>query len=166
MVICAAFHPRCWCLLVAATFMQLCYGQFSGSIQGDPSGAVLPRVTVRLLNTPTTRYMADQPAAPGRWPKCGEEGNEKSNQFREPNFAETDAAFYKDNHLTERINLQLRFEFYNIFNHPNLTNVDANPVDATFGKALSSSFREGGRWELKSCFRMARLGARNEKGKT
>ncbi len=65
------------------------------------------------------------------------EGNEKSSQFREPNFAETDAAFYKDNHLTERVNLQLRFEFYNIFNHPNLTNVDANPVDATFGKALS-----------------------------
>src|ERR1022692_1960460 len=67
----------------------------------------------------------------------GAEGNEKSNPFREPNFAETDVAFYKDNHLTEKVNLQLRFEFYNIFNHPNLTNVDANPVDATFGKALS-----------------------------
>jgi hypothetical protein len=67
----------------------------------------------------------------------GAGGNEKSNQFREPNFAETDVSFYKDNRIWENINLQLRFEFYNIFNRPNLANVDANPVDATFGKALS-----------------------------
>ncbi len=67
----------------------------------------------------------------------GAEGNEKSNQFREPNFAETDVSFYKDNRIWENVNLQLRFEFYNIFNRPNLANVDANPVDATFGKALS-----------------------------
>jgi len=67
----------------------------------------------------------------------GAEGNERSNAFREPNFAETDVALYKDNRIRENVNLQLRFEFYNIFNRPNLTNVDANPVDATFGKALS-----------------------------
>ncbi len=67
----------------------------------------------------------------------GTSGNEKSNRFRGPSFAETDASFYKNNRLTERLNLQLRFEFYNIFNRPNLTNVDANPVDATFGIARS-----------------------------
>jgi hypothetical protein len=67
----------------------------------------------------------------------GAGGNEKSNAFREPNFAETDVSFYKDNRIHESINFQLRFEFYNIFNRPNLANVDANPVDATFGKALS-----------------------------
>ncbi|MBV9156619.1 MAG: TonB-dependent receptor [Acidobacteriaceae bacterium] len=77
--------------------------------------------------------------SPGQFPvpAFGSEGNEKSNRFREPNFAETDVAVYKDNHLAERVNLQLRFEFYNLFNRPNLTNVDANPVDPTFGKALS-----------------------------
>jgi hypothetical protein len=35
------------------------------------------------------------------------------------------------------VNLQLRFEFYNIFNRANLTNMDTNPDDATFGQALS-----------------------------
>ena len=79
-------------------------------------------------------FAAGQFTAPSTF---GSSGNEKSNQFREPNFAETDVSFYKDNRIRENINFQLRFEFYNIFNRPNLANVDANPVDATFGKALS-----------------------------
>jgi hypothetical protein len=52
-------------------------------------------------------------------PAAGTNGNEKTNQFRNPNFVQTDATAYKDTHITERLNLQLRFEFYNLFNHPN-----------------------------------------------
>ncbi len=70
-------------------------------------------------------------------PTIGTEGSEKQNQFREPNFAETDAAFYKDNRLTERLNLQIRFEFFNIFNRANLGFVDADPLDPNFGKVTS-----------------------------
>jgi hypothetical protein len=33
-----------------------------------------------------------------------------------------------------RANLELRFEFYNIFNHPNLTGVDTGMTDAIFGR--------------------------------
>jgi len=70
-------------------------------------------------------------------PAFGTEGNEKSNLFRNPRFAETDAALLKDTNITERVKLQLRFEFFNIFNHPNLEGVDANLPDATFGRSTA-----------------------------
>ena len=68
-------------------------------------------------------------------PAFGTQGNEKANQFRTPNFAGTDLNFYKDTRLTERINFQIRFEFFNIFNRVNLTAFDINQADGTFGKA-------------------------------
>jgi hypothetical protein len=67
----------------------------------------------------------------------GVEGNEKVGHFREPNFAETDVSFYKDNRIWERVNLQLRFEVYNIFNRANLGFIDNNLADGTFGRATS-----------------------------
>lgn len=70
-------------------------------------------------------------------PAFGTQGNEEAYRFRSPRFAETDAALLKDTNITERVNLQLRFEFYNIFNHPNLEAVDANLADATFGRSTS-----------------------------
>jgi hypothetical protein len=78
-------------------------------------------------------FSAGQFAQPG----AGTEDSEKQNPFREPNFAETDAAFYKDNRFAERFDLQLRFEFFNIFNRTNLGFVDADPLDPNFGKVSS-----------------------------
>jgi hypothetical protein len=74
--------------------------------------------------------------SPGQFtqPAFGTQGNEKANLFRTPNFAETDLNFYKDTHITERVNLQLRFEFFNIFNRVNLTSFDSNLANGTFGK--------------------------------
>jgi hypothetical protein len=68
----------------------------------------------------------------------GSEGNEKANRFRGPNFAETNVNFYKDTSITERVNLQLRFEFFNIFNRANLSNVNVNLPDGNFGKATGA----------------------------
>ena len=68
----------------------------------------------------------------------GSEGNEKVNQFRGPNFAETDVNFYKDTRITERVNFQLRFEFFNLFNRANLANVNTNLPDGNFGKATAA----------------------------
>ncbi|HEV7220639.1 MAG TPA: carboxypeptidase regulatory-like domain-containing protein [Terriglobales bacterium] len=65
-------------------------------------------------------------------------GNEKTGQFRQPNFAETDANFYKDTRITERVNFELRFEFFNLFNRANLINIDSNFPDGNFGKATGS----------------------------
>ena len=68
----------------------------------------------------------------------GAEGNEKAGRFRGPNFAETDVNFYKDTRITERVNFQLRFEFFNLFNRANLANVNTNVPDGNFGKATSA----------------------------
>lgn len=70
-------------------------------------------------------------------PSLGAEGNERVNGFRNPGFAETDAALAKDTSLSERVKFQLRFEFYNIFNRVNLGAVDSGLTDSTFGRVTS-----------------------------
>jgi hypothetical protein len=70
-------------------------------------------------------------------PTLGTEGNEKWGQFRNPGFAETDLNLSKDTKLTERLRLQLRFEFYNLFNRVNLGGINANLTSANFGKSTS-----------------------------
>ena len=70
-------------------------------------------------------------------PAFGTEGNEKWGQFRNPMFFQTDASLAKDTSLTERLKLQVRFDFFNLFNRANLYNVDANLADGTFGKATN-----------------------------
>lgn len=67
-----------------------------------------------------------------------DEGNEKYNGFRNAGFFESDANIYKDTKIREKLSLQLRFEFFNIFNHPNLGGVDTNMADGSnFGKVTS-----------------------------
>jgi hypothetical protein len=39
----------------------------------------------------------------------------------------------------ESVNFQLRFEFFNVFNHPNLTNVITDQSNANFGKATGQA---------------------------
>ncbi|HYY72596.1 MAG TPA: hypothetical protein VE778_03285 [Candidatus Bathyarchaeia archaeon] len=69
-------------------------------------------------------------------PTLGTEGSEKPQQFRQPRFAETDFSIYKDTNIAERLKFQIRFEFFNLFNHPNLY-LDNNMANGTFGKAIS-----------------------------
>ena len=71
-------------------------------------------------------------------PAFGQEGNEKPMQFRGPNFYETNANFYKDTPITERVNFQIRFEFFNLFNRANYADVDQNIPDGSFGAATAS----------------------------
>jgi carboxypeptidase family protein len=71
-------------------------------------------------------------------PAFGSEGNEKPMLFRQPNFIESNANFYKNTNLTERVNFQIRFEFFNIFNRANYANVDTNLPDGSFGQARGS----------------------------
>jgi len=70
-------------------------------------------------------------------PALGTEGNERWGQFRNPGFAETDAGLSKETHITEKLHVQLRFEFFNVFNRVNLNGVNANLSSATFGRSTS-----------------------------
>jgi hypothetical protein len=118
------------------------YGPSSGDYNADGVNIDYPDAVAYTENTSRSAFLST-----GAIPKSnfavptfgsGLTGNEKVGQFRQPNFAETNVNFYKDTRITERVGLQLRFEFFNIFNRPNLTNVDNNWTDGNFGKATGS----------------------------
>jgi hypothetical protein len=52
-------------------------------------------------------------------PAVGTFGTMQRNSIYGPGFWNLDFAITKDTRITERLNLQLRAEFFNIFNHPN-----------------------------------------------
>jgi hypothetical protein len=111
----------------------------SGDYNGDGDNLAYPDAT-----------SYSQPHSNGAWltggipkadlavPAFGLEGNEKANAFRGPNFYETNINFYKDNRITERVNFQIRFDVFNIFNRANYAAVDTNFPDGNFGFATSS----------------------------
>jgi hypothetical protein len=72
-------------------------------------------------------------------PAFGSEGKEKYNSFRAPGFQQWDAALLKNTPLKESVAFQLRFEFFNLFNHPNLTNVITDQSNGNFGKATGQA---------------------------
>ena len=72
-------------------------------------------------------------------PTMGTNGNEKTGQFRDQPFVETDLTLYKNNQITERLNFQIRFEFFNVFNHPNFLTIQNNLSQGNFGLANSQS---------------------------
>ncbi|MGA9566347.1 MAG: TonB-dependent receptor [Candidatus Korobacteraceae bacterium] len=49
-------------------------------------------------------------------------GDLRRNSLRGPSFKEFNFSLFKDTQLTERVTLQLRAEFFNLFNHPNFAN--------------------------------------------
>jgi hypothetical protein len=111
-----------------------------GDYNGDGVNLDYPNVsTYQLPNTRQAYLHGLIPASIIGIPTPGQEGNEKPNQYRNPGFFETDASLLKDTRITEGVNVQLRFEFYNLFNHPNLNGVDANMADGNFGKSTSQA---------------------------
>jgi len=115
------------------------YAAGSGDYNADGDNYDYPNVTTYSANNSRQGYLNGM-FSPGQFTPpstFGTEGNERWGGFRNPPFFETDAALLKDTAITERVKLQLRFEFYNVFNHPNLQPVDANLADATFGRSTS-----------------------------
>jgi len=60
---------------------------------------------------------------------------------------QVDFALQRQSHLTERVGLRFRAEFFNIFNHPNFGQPDNNLTDPLFGHStqmLASFLGSGG----------------------
>ena len=115
------------------------YGPQSGDYNGDGVNLDYPDATAYAESTSRHAFLTGAiPKTNFAVPTFGSEGNQKVGQFREPNFAETDLNFYKETRITERVNFQVRFEFFNIFNRANLLNVDTNWTDGNFGQATAS----------------------------
>ena len=84
--------------------------------------------------------------SPDRWfdqtafafPPFGSFGNAGRNIIDGPGFQNVNASLLKNTKLTERLNLQLRAEFFNLFNHPNFNLPDNFLGSPTFGQILSA----------------------------
>jgi hypothetical protein len=80
-------------------------------------------------------------------PPVGQQGDFGRNVLRAFGASQADIAFQREFHLTERMQLRFRGEFFNIFNHPNFGPPDNNITDALFGHStatLASSLGSGG----------------------
>lgn len=64
-------------------------------------------------------------------------GNVSRGFLRGPGYWGTNFSIQKDTKITERMNIQLRLEAYNVFNHANFANPDGDVASATFGRILS-----------------------------
>jgi hypothetical protein len=60
------------------------------------------------------------------------------NQFYGPGYVSFDLAFAKKTKLTERFELELRLEGYNIFNRPHFDQPDNLQTNPTFGMISST----------------------------
>jgi hypothetical protein len=156
----ASFLPICkdgttpspkvpWC---TAANPAVAYAPGSGDYNGDGDSTAYPDVKTYSQGSSKSAFRsgvftAGQFTAPAVF---GNEGDEKPNQFRQPNFIETDMNIYKKTRIAEGVDFQLRFEFFNIFNRANLTGFDSNLPDGNFGKAtaqqLPRNWQIGGRF--------------------
>ena len=70
-------------------------------------------------------------------------GNEGRNSLIGPAFRQMDFSIFKNTNITERVKMELRFEAYNIFNHPNF----ASPLWPNFlsDPTYTNSFGPNGR---------------------
>jgi hypothetical protein len=77
-------------------------------------------------------------------PSVGQEGNETPNGFRNPGYADTDFTIKKVTAITERVNVELRIDFFNLFNRVNLVSsgngggLDTNLQDGGFGQITAT----------------------------
>ncbi len=74
-------------------------------------------------------------------PNFGGPGNIGRNQFYGPGYVNFDMDFAKKTKLTERTDLEFRFECYNIFNHPHFQQPDSLQGGQTFGIITGTATR-------------------------
>lgn len=115
-------------------------GAQTGDYLANGDNFSFPNVTTYLQGTSRSAYTTNVfTASQFTVPIAGTNGNEKYNSFRNPAYIETDLTVYKNTHITERLVFQFRFEFYNLFNHPNLQSIQGDLSQGNFGRATAQT---------------------------
>ncbi|HEV2494247.1 MAG TPA: carboxypeptidase-like regulatory domain-containing protein [Terriglobia bacterium] len=65
-------------------------------------------------------------------------GNAGRNYFHGPGLNNFDFALFKDTRITERTKIELRFEFFNIFNHTQFAQIGTDINSTTFGRSTAA----------------------------
>ncbi|MBV9154922.1 MAG: TonB-dependent receptor [Acidobacteriaceae bacterium] len=113
----------------------------SGDYNGDGYNYDWPNIPSSGYSQPTSRQAFLNglfPASTFAIPQLGTEGNEQRNRYNGPGLLEWDTSINKTFSIVERLKLQLRFELYNVINHPNLNGVVSDLSSASFGKSTST----------------------------
>ena len=82
----------------------------------------------------------------------GQIGTSRYRFFHGPGTADFDTSLLKDLPLTDRLRLQFRAEFFNVFNHTQFTTPSGNVNGGTFGIITSAAFPRIGQFAVKLFF--------------
>jgi len=134
---------------LAPTPDNLTFAPGSGDFNADGNNNDYPSVTSYKQSHNRSDYHSGRgilPECPGGALPCGNfavpaigtEGNEMPNQFRNPGYADVDFTLKKVTSITERINLELRLDTFNLFNRVNYQGVDTNLQDGNFAQSTST----------------------------
>lgn len=106
---------------------------------GDPFAASGPRISADGVRTGAANIVGFSNTF------LGHIGDSGRNQFYGPHYTDADMVLMKNVHLSERFRVQVRSEFFNVFNHPQFTQPD-NFVEDTniFGLSRSTIIRPDG----------------------
>jgi hypothetical protein len=120
--------------LTASSFQFYC---FFGVACWDVPNVVGP-INYKNPRTNSTNLWFD-PSAFGP-PALGTQGNAGRNLLRGPGINNFDVALMKDTRITESTKIELRFEFFNIFNHTqfNPSGITTDINSPTFGQELAA----------------------------
>jgi len=111
-----------------------------------PRPDVVPGVPLVLYGAQYPGSKAFNPAA-FTPPPTGQQGDFGRNVLRGFGAWQADVAFQRQFHITEKVGLRFRGEFFNLFNHPNFGPPDNTLTDPLFGQStqtLASSLGSGG----------------------
>jgi hypothetical protein len=125
-----------------------CYAQVTLYGCADRPNVVGP---VQLANVRTSSYTNTNPEGTGlpgsnyyfspntfATETLGVLGNAGRNSFHGPGINNWDFGLYKDTNITEKTKLELRFEFFNIFNHAQFFNPVSDVNSSFFGQVLDA----------------------------
>lgn len=121
---------------------------FENGVDSDGTGATQRAdYTASPTVVPVTMPITQTGPNDGRFtfPLFGGPGNVRRNTFYGPAYKNFDMVISKNTKLTERIRLEFRSEYYNIFNHPNFQQPDNFINDgSTFGQSSAEVGRNDG----------------------
>ncbi len=107
-----------------------------GAVQTyDPRNANLVNATHGGTETRAHYYFNPNSFAPET---RGVLGNAGRNYFHGPGINDFTFGLYKDTRITEKTKIELRFEFFNLFNHTQFTAVGTDINSSTFGRATAA----------------------------
>ncbi|MDT4955229.1 MAG: hypothetical protein QOJ02_3367 [Acidobacteriota bacterium] len=108
-----------------------CNGANRPSLVGDPfAGAPNGLLLNPAAFSTSNAVLGSVTNAAGRTIRFGNLGR---NTFRGPAIYSTDLSLFKNTKLYETLTMQLGFEFFNLFNHPNYTIINNNVSNGDFG---------------------------------